>query len=272
MALTSATNVKFRTLVLATLTALAVLATAPTDGADNQSSPPGSPAPPLASDHQARPARLQQAVTIIESTSGGHTMDTVWAAVATGMGHTPTIAPQTTLDDTGFFATTDILIVSSGVITLPGNRVTTIQQFIEQGGPVFLQSEYVCSWTANVAFASIVANLGGSHTWIDTVAGDLQPMNVLGVFATTPNTVPSLGYFWYGCRGTGGATITPFLQYGGDYFGFAFKSTNPAHGVLITTSDQDWVQQSTSTELMENILTALETGTVPVGLQDFRIE
>jgi hypothetical protein len=257
---------------LVVFTVLAVLVTTPTAAVDNPSSPPGSPAQPASQGYGASPARQPQAVTIIESASGGHSMDTVWAGVATAMGHTPTISPQTTLDDTGFFATTDILIVSSGVIGLPGNRVATIQQFIEQGGPVFLQSEYVCSWDTDVAFATIVANLGGSHTWIDTISGDLQPMNVLGIFATTPNNVPSLSYFWYGCRGTGGAAITPFLEYGGDYYGFAFKSTNPAHGVLITTTDQDWVQSSTSPELMENILTSLETGTVPVGLQDFRIE
>lgn len=272
MTAVSSSHVRLLAPLLVAFTVCLVLVTTPIAAADSQSSPPGSPAPPPSPGYEASPARLQQAVTIIESASGGHTMDTVWAGVATGMGHTPVIVPQTTLDTTGFFATTDILIVSSGVLALPGNRVSTIQQFIEQGGPVFLQSEYVCSWDTDVAFATLVANLGGSHTWIDTVPGVLAPMNVLGIFATTPNNVPSIGYFWYGCRGTGGAAITPFLEYGGDYFGFAFKSANPAHGVLITTTDQDWVQESTSPELMENILTALETGTVPVGLQDFSIE
>ncbi len=249
---------------------IAALAVLPVAAVDNLSSPPGAPDQPNPPEHIANPARLQQAVTIIDS--GTHTMDDVWAGVATGMSHTPTIVPQTTLDDTGFFATTDILIVSSGVIDLPANRVATIQQFIEQGGPVYLQGEYQCPYTTNVGFASIVAALGGSHTWIDTISGDLQPMNVLGIYSTTPNTVPSIGYFWYGCRGTAGAGVTPFLEYDGDYYGFAFKSANPAHGVLITTTDQDWVQSSTSVALMENILMSLETGTVPVELTDFKID
>jgi len=164
------------------------------------------------------------------------------------------------------------IIVSEGVSSLSANQVANIQQFIEQGGPVFLQSEYQCNYPTNIAFADIAAALGGSHTWIDTITGDLVPMNVLEVFATTPNSVPSIGYFWYGCRGTGGAGITPFLEFGGDYFGFAFKSANPAHGVMITTVDQDWVQNSTSLDLMENILTSLESGTVPVELTNFKIE
>lgn len=58
-----------------------------------------------------------------------------------------------------------------------------------------MQSEYQCNYTPNIAFANIVAALGGSHTWIDTVSGGLQPMNVLGLYATTPNSVSSIDYF-----------------------------------------------------------------------------
>ncbi len=257
---------------VASLFLIAVLVAIPVAAADQQSTPPGSTVSVIPSDHTPGLAPLQQAVTIVESASGGHDMDTIWASVATGMGHTPTIVPQTTLDDTGFFGTTDILIVSSGVLDLPSNRVTTITQFVQQGGAVYIQGEYICTWTVNVGFAAIVAALGGSHTWSDTISGDLQPMNVLGVFATTPNNVPTIGYFWYGCYGTGDATITPFLEYDGNYYGFAFKSTDPGYGVVIITTDQDWVRTSTRLPLMENILNSLETGTVPVELQKISIE
>lgn len=252
-----------------TCAVIATLAAFPVAAIDNLSSPPGAPDQPGPSEHNPNMARLQQAVTIITS---GNSMHLVWEGVANGMGHTATVVPTTTLDDTGFFATTDILIVSDGLESLSPTHTTNIQGFIEQGGAVYMQSEYQCPLSTNVTFAIIVSALGGTHTWIDTVDGDLQPMNVLGLYSTTPNNVSSIGYYWYGCRGTGDGTITPFLEFGGDYFGFAFKSTNPAHGVMITTTDQDWVNQSVSLELMENILNSLETGTVPVELTGFSID
>ncbi len=59
-------------------------------------------------------------VVIIESQSfnSGHMMDQIWYNVVTGMGHTASISPQATLDNNSFFAATDILIVSSGVINI----------------------------------------------------------------------------------------------------------------------------------------------------------
>ena len=70
-------------------------------------------------------------ISIIESQSflSGHVMDIRWSAVVTSMGHTATILPQSTLDNNAFFATTDLLIVSSGVINLPANRVATYCNF-----------------------------------------------------------------------------------------------------------------------------------------------
>ena len=72
-------------------------------------------------------------ITIIESESfnPGHVMDQKWLTLAQGLGYTAAIYPQTTLDSTNFFSTTDILIVSSGVITLPANRIATILQYMQ---------------------------------------------------------------------------------------------------------------------------------------------
>lgn len=106
-------------------------------------------------------------IRIIESTSAnpGHTMDTQWQSVATAMGHTPTISPQTTLDNTTFFASSDVLIISSGVIALTATRISNIQAFASTGKPVYIQAEYLNTYTANGAFQSIVNALGGGFTW-----------------------------------------------------------------------------------------------------------
>lgn len=203
-------------------------------------------------------------VTIIESQSSnpGHIMDDVWLGVVTNMGHTGTIVSQTILDNNTFFATTDILIVSSGIIALPPNRIATILQFIQSGKPVYLQSEYLASFTTNQAFASIVNTLGASFTWNNNVTGDLTPMNVLGTYATTNNTVTPLSYFWYSISGADNtlcSRMRNILEYGNEYHGFHYIPLNTAYGTIITTTDQDWVRTSTSLDLMENFITHLIT-------------
>ena len=206
-------------------------------------------------------------VTIIESQSvnAGHDMDTEWSAVLTAMGHTPTILPQTTLDNTAFFATTDILIVSSGVIALTAARVATIQQFVQTGKPVYLQCEYLTTYTTNQAYASIITALGDSFTWNNAFSGDLAPVTVIGPHASTNNTVTSLSYFWYSYSGSGDCDLVPFLEKGGEYHGFQYVSPNPANGSIAATTDQDWVRTTTSTALMENIITLLITPPATAG-------
>ncbi len=205
--------------------------------------------------------------TIIESTSAnaGHDMDTEWFQLLNSLGHVPVILPQTTLDNNTFFATTDVLIISSGVISLPPNRVTTILQFLQTGKPVYLQSEYLASYSSNQAFASLVSSLGGFFTWSTAFTGDLQPMNVLGTYATTNNIVPSIGYFWYSVSGYGDCNVFNVLEYGGGYHGFQYVPSNPLWGSIITTADQDWVRATTSPALMANIITHLITPPLPVS-------
>ena len=180
-------------------------------------------------------------VTIIESQSliSGQDMDVEWSTVVSGMGHIPTIGPQSTLDNNTFFPSTDILIVSSGTINLPTNRINTILQFIQSGKPVYLQSEYLPTITTNEAFQSIVTSLGGSFSWNNLFGGYLQPMNVLGTFGTTNNAVTSLNDYWYSVSGSGDCNTISFLEYGGEYHGFQYIPPNPSFGSIITTTDQD---------------------------------
>lgn len=219
-------------------------------------------------------ARDALSIIIIESQSfnGGHIMDDNWLSVATLMGHTAFIRPQTTLDSTDFFSTTDILIIASGVIELPANSRTIIEQFVQQGGMVYIQGEWECNvYDANATFQSIVNNLGGSFAWTVSLSGDLVPMNVLGSLSNTPNSVPSLSYFWYGCAGGGNGTIENFLTFGGQNFGFVFSPPNTNYGEVITCSDQDWVRTGPENSLlMENILTRLTPPTTNNPVPDVK--
>lgn len=197
-------------------------------------------------------------VTVVESVSGnsGHKMQYEWVNGATALGYSVVTVDQVALDTNAFFATTDVLVVSSGTIGLTATRVSMIQAFLQQGGSVYLQSEYQASYTTNQAFASIVNAAGGAFTWDATTSGTLAPMTVSGALATQPNAVPALTYFWYGARGTAGAGVTPFLHFGGFDYGWIFQAAAGV-GAIATTTDQDWVNQANSPALVENILVAL---------------
>ncbi len=238
---------------------------------DPHSTPPGAPIYEHAVGNGANrlmpnhPGNAGQRVTannftIIESSTGGHTMDVVWSNLLTSMGHTPTIAPQATLNTTGFFAGTHALIISSGTIALSGAAVTTIRQFVQTGKPVYIQGEYLPTYSTNIAFQTIVNATGGTFATGGTVNGSLVPTNILNLYSATPNIVTSLGYHWYGCTGSGCNNIEYFMRYGADNIGYVYCPTNGAWGDVIQSSDQDWVQQSMSLPLMQNIVFAMLSG------------
>jgi hypothetical protein len=210
-------------------------------------------------------------IKIIESQSSnpGHLMDTIWKNVALGLGHNAVIVPQTTLDDTSFFSSTQILIVSSGVISLPANRINTIKSFVMTGKNVYLQCEYLASFETNQAFATLVNSLGGTFSWGSSLNGDISPMLVLGSLSNTPNNVPSISYYWYGVYGTGNNTIEYFMRYQGNNYGFIFTPVNSGYGTIVAQTDQDWIRVSTSTPLMQNILFRL--GAI-IGIQPISSE
>lgn len=200
-------------------------------------------------------------ITIIESQyiHTGSVCDSNWREVVASMGHTALIVPYQTLDDSLFFEYTDVLIVSEGPVGISQAAVVNIIAFIKSGKPVYLQSEYLPNYTTNIAFRNIVSALGGKFEWRNVIPGDIHPVNILGVYATTPNQAQSLGYFWYSVSGKGDCNMINFLEFGGEYLGFQFIPDNPSYGSISTTSDENWVNERTSLELMENILFHLIT-------------
>jgi hypothetical protein len=97
-----------------------------------------------------------QNVTIIESQSYGHSTDVEWEQLANSMGMNATILQQSALYDTSFFATTDALIISSGVIPLTASQISSIIQFMQSGKSLYLQAEYDCgTYNTNSTFESM---------------------------------------------------------------------------------------------------------------------
>jgi hypothetical protein len=198
-------------------------------------------------------------VSITYSISG---LDSDWRSVVIGMGHTANIQPVSILDNTSFFATTDVLIVSDGIIGYTATQIGNIQAFLQTGKSVYLQCEYQSSFTSNQGFATLVGALGSSFTWGTTRSGNLNP-TITGSLSTTNNSISSLPYFWYGCTGTGSnlCNVMPFVMSGTIPVGWLFTPTNSTYGRLIATTDQDWIitvpTYPTGVDLMENILTHL---------------
>jgi hypothetical protein len=210
------------------------------------------------------PDNIQQiSVTITESKDGTHShfIDSLWHRRGTALGYSCSIVPRLYLSDTNNIQYTDILIVSAGCMSIPENG---IRAFIMHGKNVYLQCEYLQSYSTNTAFMNLVNQFGGSFSWNMTVEGNLQPMNVLGRLSLFPNKVQSLYYFHYGCAGSGDSTIENFLEYDSQKFGFIFTPPNSSYGKLITSSDQDWVQSNKYQSLMENILYFLSNPIVEI--------
>lgn len=198
-------------------------------------------------------------VTIVESQSyvSGQDMDERWKIQAEVLGHTATIVDQTILDDPLLLAGTDVLIVSSGLIDLPLQRIHTLQAWVEGGDSLWVQSEYQPTYPGNVAFQTVANNLGSDFTWIGTVAGELSPVTPTNCPAESPVCVGDLHYFWYGCDAdTTDPNMAPFQMLAEIPLGWTYCS--PAGGMMMTSSDQDWVKDSdrypNAPLLMQNIL------------------
>lgn len=200
-------------------------------------------------------------VDIIESLSGGfgHEMAAAWHGVAQSLGHVATIQPQSFLDDVANLANTDILVVSSGTYPLSATGVATVLSYLQSGGGVYLQGEYLTTYQTNQAFAQIVNATGGTFVWNDTVVGDLQPVQTLGCLAVSPEVVPPLDYFWYGANATT-STAEPILTAaGGQEIGWSWCLPGAGNGLIVHTTDQDFINNAGSEDLtfMRNVLRRL---------------
>lgn len=275
-----------KTLLKITLSLLLLIGVARAQKTDPYSTPPGAPLIEFDTEDIAErlipnhPGNAGQRVatsnfTIIESQSSmaAHNMDVNWRTVLLGMGHIVTILPQTALDNNAFFGTTDVLIVSSGIIALSAPKRATIQQFMQTGKSVYIQGEYQTTYSTNQVFAAIMNTTGGTCTLGATVAGDLVPNSVLNLYSNTPNAVSGIGYHWYGATASGCNRFEYFMRYGASNIGYVYCPTSGAYGDVIQNTDQDWVRSMTSVPLMQNIIFALLSGnacSVVCGILDER--
>ncbi len=209
----------------------------------------------------AGPGFAQTQVLIIESQSqqSSHDMDFEWANVASSAGYAVLTGTQGDLASSAFHGTTDVLVVSSGVIALPAPAATSIADFLAQGGRVYLQGEYMADFSTNQLFASLVNANGGTFAWTVALPGNLDPVTVSAPL-DGPLPVAPLDYYWHGVTGTGTGISVAMQDVMGRSVGWTFEY--PGGGRLVHSTDQDWVRSASSEDmaLMENILTWLSSG------------
>ncbi len=199
-------------------------------------------------------------------------MDANWSNVAEAMGYTANIVGQNFLDDYANFSSTDVIILSSGLIDIPDTRKANILQFVQNGGNVYIQSEYLLELPGNATFKFIAESLGNSFEWHNEFTGNLNPMNITGSLAEGLNEASSISYYWYGTNGSGDDNFIPFLEYDNKSWGFIYCPSDITYGRVITTSDQDWIRTSNNNGLMENILKDLANNIAGSNLPTVSIE
>ena len=203
-------------------------------------------------------------VVVIDSKSENpqQDMDTNWVAMIDALGHTSTVSDQSILSSEEFFDGTDVLIVSSGVKSIPPQDIATLLAFVESGKGLYIQSEYLASYGGNIAFASVAQSLGADFTWTGKVTGQLKPVAVNGCLSGHDGCAGELPYFWYAQAGQATAEgFEPFLDKGGKDIGFSYCPPDPEVGLVITTTDQDFLRspnlEPSAVHLIENILNRL---------------
>ncbi len=190
--------------------------------------------------------------------------DTIWRDLATSMGYNATIDSETILNDTAFFSTTDVLVISEAALSFTNTELQNVITFVKRGKSVYVQAEYQPTFQGDITFQAIMDSIGAGFSWGSSVAGDLAPMQILPPFSTTPYKNDSIGYFNYGLDGTGSG-VDSFLIYDNQNFGFYYRQTIQNYGRVVTCSDEDWVWQNYDSLLMKNILYYLVTNTTGIN-------
>ena len=139
-------------------------------------------------------------VVVMESQSyhGAQTMDINWYNAALAIGYTTSMEEYSFLDDACNLKHTDILIISSALLTLTSQQLDNVREFVRLGGQLYIQSEYLYTHSGNIIFKQLVEDLGGSFDWQGQGAGQQVPMAVLDPINTSYNSIDQLNYFWYG--------------------------------------------------------------------------
>jgi len=204
-----------------------------------------------------------QTVTILESqqTHPLQDMDDHWVVACNKVGLSTSIVTYDFLNQTCLADYTDILIISSAVVEIDPVQVENLETFVESGGSLYIQGEFLDTFPGNQVFLELVDHFGDSFTWGASGNEDIGPIGLGDIISNNFNSVDSLEYFWYGMDGTGVGPFTSLLSKGSNNYGYLYEPTGPYNGKVYTTTDQDWIRLDFGEKVIENI-----AATFPVDL------
>ncbi len=200
-----------------------------------------------------------QTVTILESQTSHplQNMDARWESQCIQLGYTTQIQSYDFLNNSCLIDLTDILIVASAIIDIDAAQVENIKTFVESGGSLYLQGEYLGSFPGNQIFTEVAYHFGDSFSWGSIENENIGPLGVGNALNSNPNVVDSLDYFWYGIEGSGVGPFTTILSKPGKGYGFIYEPVGAYNGKVMCMSDQDWIRLDFAPGFFENMATAL---------------
>jgi len=221
---------------------------------------------------------LSQKVFITDTQSDAATqiMDLSWKRAANLIGAESEIIAFTTLDSLHILQQADVVILASGIKETSVTQRNVLQQYIQEGGNVYVQSEFKINFAGNQLFSYLVNKSGGEFEWSGETSSNLNPISFPAFISG--GTEPSrLNYFWNGTSGCGGETVFPIATHNDIHYGFIHIDSDPSKGRIMTISDQDWIKIATEVgqghrlTLMKNLLNTLANGIQNLVTPDVRI-
>lgn len=206
-----------------------------------------------------------QTVTILESQiiHPLQDMDARWESACNEIGYTTSIVSYDFLDQPCIIDQTDILIISSAVLAIEPSQVLNLNTFVESGGSLYLQGEFLDTFPGNRVFKEMVGHFGDNFTWGVSGNEDIGPLGVGSIISNNYNSVDSLEYFWYGLDGTGTGPFTSLLSKDTRNYGYLYEPEGPYNGKIICTTDQDWIRLDFGQKVIENIAAIFQVNPTP---------
>ncbi len=196
-----------------------------------------------------------QTVTILESqtTHPLQDMDERWESACNELGYSSSIVSYDFLNQTCLVDYTDVLVISSAVISIDPFQISNLETFVESGGSLYIQGEFLDTFPGNRVFIEIVEHFGDNFTWGASGNEDIGPLGVGSIISNNYNMVDSLEYFWYGMDGTGVGPFTSLLSIGSNNYGYLYEPVGPYNGKVYSTTDQDWIRLDFGEKVIENM-------------------
>lgn len=182
------------------------------------------------------------AITSSQEVNSSYKMDETWFMVAKAAGYNVNFYPTSILSDSDLRSKADIFIITSGSSPISDNQRTNILQFLQSGGNIYIQSEYLPTLDDNKVFKYLIEKTGSAFEWAGTARNNIGPINVINGFETRLND-NQLDYFWFGTYGCGDGQVLPFIEVEGQYYAFYYRSVDSTLGNLISNFDHDWIRR-----------------------------